>query len=473
MSFAAEVPGPAEVGIGERDGGTCPRIALLTPYTGGNLGDAAIQDSMIGNINCRLPRARVSGISLNCDSFMQRHKVAEAFPLLAHVRFSGTFDPSAGQRVTIARKNDRVANAWLSEVKKSLKRLPPVWRCARALRRLSSEIRHFIEGLRFLRSQDLLVVSGGGQLNQEYDGAWRHPFGLFKWAVMARISRVPFIIVSVGVGNVTSTMSRLLISSALRMARYRSYRDENSRRAVACLLPRASTDPIVADLAFSLPTSQLPAPAGLRALTQSRLVLAISPIAIGKPGCWPTADEPLYSRYLREMVRIVSRLLDRGCFLVLVTSCLDEDHLVIPELLGLLGDDARRKFAQQIYAPPVGTWQEYVAIVRDVDLLIASRLHSVILGFMGETPTVAISSGAKVDSVMTDFGQTEFLLPIHDFSSMDVLAALDDLNARKDFVSRQISSFRQQMLPDAASQYDTIALLARGRRRTLAGARQR
>ena len=48
-----------------------PRIALLNPYTGSNLGDAAIQDAMIANIGIRLPDAQFFGISLNCDNFVE------------------------------------------------------------------------------------------------------------------------------------------------------------------------------------------------------------------------------------------------------------------------------------------------------------------------------------------------------------------------------------------------------------------
>src|ERR1700722_1299827 len=59
-----------------------PRIALLTPYTGGNLGDAAIQDAIIANLQLRLPGAQFSGISLNCDNFVEQHAM-DAFPLCA------------------------------------------------------------------------------------------------------------------------------------------------------------------------------------------------------------------------------------------------------------------------------------------------------------------------------------------------------------------------------------------------------
>src|SRR6204780_258198 len=60
----------------------CPRVALLTPYTGGNLGDAAIQDAMIANLRLRMPSAEFLGITLNCDNFLKQHGVG-AFPLLA------------------------------------------------------------------------------------------------------------------------------------------------------------------------------------------------------------------------------------------------------------------------------------------------------------------------------------------------------------------------------------------------------
>src|SRR5215813_12015498 len=54
---------------GEQVPGPRHRIALLTPYNGGNFGDAAIQDAMIANIRLRLPGAQFSGICLNCDNF--------------------------------------------------------------------------------------------------------------------------------------------------------------------------------------------------------------------------------------------------------------------------------------------------------------------------------------------------------------------------------------------------------------------
>ena len=60
-----------------------PRVALVTPYDGGNLGDAAIQDSMISNLRLRMPDVQFLGITLNGDNFVTQHGATVTFPLLA------------------------------------------------------------------------------------------------------------------------------------------------------------------------------------------------------------------------------------------------------------------------------------------------------------------------------------------------------------------------------------------------------
>ena len=54
-----------------------------------------------------------------------------------------------------------------------------------------------------LRTQDLLIISGGGQLDEEYGGAWRLPFAICKWVLLARLARVPCAMASVGAGMIT------------------------------------------------------------------------------------------------------------------------------------------------------------------------------------------------------------------------------------------------------------------------------
>ncbi len=442
----------------------CPRIALLTPYSGHNLGDAAIQDGIIGNLRLRFPGAQISGVTLNSDNFLERHGTG-AFPLCGPSRpFYGmcrgkitdqpgwSFAPPTHDRASI-----------LKELRRALKRVPVLWSCLRRIRALAGlvggELRHCVRGYRFLRTQDLLIVSGGGQLDEEWGGPWGHPFALFKWAVLARIARVPYAVASVGACKVSSTTCRVFLSAALRMARYRSYRDKNSREIAAGLLRRATADAIVPDMAFSLPSSELPPPARIRSLAQDRRIIAISPIAYAKPGIWVYEDAALYDRYLEEMARVMRQLLQRDYFLVIVWSGVGDDDRIVPEILERLDRDSKQKAARQMHIPVIRCWKDLVASLQEADFLIASRLHSTILGFITQKPTIAISFDPKVDWVMQDLGQTDYLLHIRDFTAADVIEALDRITPRKDVVVKQIASYRQRILAASSLQYDKLAEL--------------
>jgi polysaccharide pyruvyl transferase WcaK-like protein len=442
------------------------RIALLTPYSGNNLGDAAIQDAIIANIRPRFPNAAFSGISLNCANFLERHGT-NAFPLHATNRpYCGMSDQEKLETTGSAERTPQGSDQGkvrLMPIRNVLSRVPLLGWCLKKIylggKVVWGEGRHAVEAYRFLRAHDLLVVSGGGQLDDEWGGPWGHPFALFKWSVLARIARIPCGIASVGVGKVTSIKSRWFLSAALRMARYRSYREKNTRKAAASLLPQAEADSVIPDLALSLRDSQLPEPAGLRSIAQGRMIVAVGPMAYAKPGSWPYKNRALYDRYLQEMSRVVMQLLEHGCFVVIVYSALS-DRIVITELIERLPDEAKRKMTSQMYVPAIATWRDLVALLRDVDCLIASRLHSVIFGFLARKPTLAISFDPKVDWVMQDLGQTDYLLQIRDFSAEDVVRALRRLELRKHFVTEQIRSYQERTYSAAARQYDLLAGLA-------------
>jgi|SRR5208282_5056784 len=444
-----------------------PRIALLTPYNGGNLGDAAIQDALIANLRFCLPAAQFSGICLNGDNFVERHGTG-FFPLCGS---DGQFYRMYSRRLTdqpadvessaqIANEEDRKS----SSMKQAVKRVPAVsWLLKpiyRAARRVYRELRHSAGGYRFLRTQDLLIVSGGGQLDEEWGGPWGHPFTLLKWAVLARIAQVPFAIASVGTCKITSTTSRFFLSVALRMAQYRSYRDQTSRTVAARLMPRTTSDNIVPDIAFSLPSPELPPPAGIQSIAEGRTVVAISPIAFAKPGSWPSPNRDLYDRYLLEMTHVVSHLLKRGCFLVIVCSSLTDDERVIAELLNRLDDHSKALATRQLHVPKIRTWKDLGASLRGADFLIASRLHSAILGFLTQTPTVAISFDPKVDWVMEDLGQTDFLLHIQDFEAADVIGTLERIELRRSSVVEQITAYQHRIREVCEKQCATLAGLA-------------
>jgi polysaccharide pyruvyl transferase WcaK-like protein len=447
-----------------------PRIALLTPYNGGNFGDAAIQDAMIANLRLRLPSAHISGITLNSASFLERHGTS-GFPLCASkLPFYGMSEADRPQQSW--NEDSGIANGrqsgWKSVAKDILREIPGARRVGKKVQSyfagIRREIRHLVDARRFLRSQDLLIVSGGGQLDEEWGGPWGHPFSLFKWAMIARLVRIPFAIVSVGAGKTSSPVSRMFLGMSLRLACYRSFRDANSRNIAAKWLARAANDLVIPDLAFSLPSSALPPSAGMRLLANAKPIVALSPIAYGKPGSWPRQDQAVYDRYRHQMSQVVSRLVESGYFVAVVWSSVGDDEKIFSEIMDCLNEDSREKVAKQIFLPSITNWKELAALLEDVDFLIASRMHSTILGFLTRTPTVAISFDPKVDWVMQDLGQKTYLLQIADFTADEVLLALENLAKNRPAVVEQIVSYRERIFSELSQQYDTMAKLATANR---------
>jgi polysaccharide pyruvyl transferase WcaK-like protein len=442
-----------------------PRIALLTPYTGGNLGDAAIQDAAILNLRQRLPNVKFSGITLKCANFLAQHG-SSAFPLVGagipffRMEVEGAFkedQKSAGVLQRIIRRVFRhIPGAGV--VKRSIKLIAHWWTVAK------EEIGHAIAGYRFLRAHDLLLISGGGQLDEEYGGAWGLPYAIFKWALLARLARVPCAMASVGAGRISLPFSRKFISGALRLCCYRSFRETSSRAIAARLYARAMNDAVVPDLAFSLPREAVRRleGKGIRAMARGRSVIALSPMAYAKPGDWPTPKRDLYDRYVDQLARLLPCLTTLGYFVVVVCSSRGDDESVISGVLNRLSDEAKRSLDGNIHYATAKTWKEFVAVVRETDCLVASRLHGVILGFIAQVPAIAISVDPKIDWVMEDLQQTDFLLHFRDFTAEDILDALERLNKERAVVVEQIDSYRESVLsnPVSGQQYDVLVGLA-------------
>jgi polysaccharide pyruvyl transferase WcaK-like protein len=456
------------------------RIALLTPYTGGNLGDAAIQDSMIANLRSRLPCAKFTGITLNCENFIKKHGVF-AFPLLASsvpLPFGSGKKSEAGpgeSERSNARSEGLDRNGFMNLLKRALRSVPglaPIVQRARAWTAGTiRSVSHSCEAYRLLRKHDLFIVSGGGQLDDEWGGAWQLPFALCKWILLARLAGVPCAMASVGAGKISSLASRLLFSTALRLSSYRSYRETNTRTIAARLMSRAADDPVVVDLAFSLPESELPVSVGkIRSAAQGRSIIAVSPIAFAKPLNWPTPDRAVHDRYVQEMAKVLSCLSRHGYFPIVVCSSLGDelgdDESVIPEILEHLDDDMKQSLSERSHFPEVKTWRDFAAVLREADYLIASRLHGTILGFLTETPTVAISFDPKVDWVMEDLNQADYLLQIRDFTAEQVLQTLERIKVRRFGVIDRLISYRKSILAPAAEQYDSLSKLAQAHRQS-------
>lgn len=425
-------------------------IALLTPYDGGNLGDAAIQDALITNFRTLNPQIRFSGITLNPNRTSMRHQIpCYLLAVTSRPHYRATM-PSAtvGTACSRAPAATGSENSFFSRLKRrahSSILLKPI----RLLFRFVNEARHIFNSYFLLRDVDLLVIAGGGQLDEEWGGPWGHPYALMKWTVLARLARTGVVFLSVGGCRVVSSITRSFLKLALSLAAYRSYRDQGSRE-LALTISQHADGPVVPDLAFSFPLHcNLPV---IRS-HGAPLRVGVSPIAFARPGLWPTERSVVYERYMTEFSGFVASLLRRGMAVILFSSS-TPDEQIFQDLRDRVSAQVDNDAFARLSSSEVTTVLELLEIVQSFDFVVASRLHGLLLSFLAGKPSVAISYDRKVRCLMEELEQTQYCLDIQSFTSEQLLEAFLALQTKADLIPLNLKSiFRRygQLLEDQYS----------------------
>jgi polysaccharide pyruvyl transferase WcaK-like protein len=428
-------------------------FALLSPCGYGNLGDAAIQDAVIENIRRRFPDAAICGITLKPTDTRERHGI-RAFPIAGTSRpfypaapIGDVLAPAHGAQPVRATRNWR-------RVCKSLASLPI--RVARLLLprgwpwMIKTEMIHIAKGFAFLRQVDLLVVSGGGQLDDDWGGAWGHPYALFKWSVLARLRGAKPIFLGVGFGALESRLGRLFTRAALRLAAYRSYRDAGSRERMNHAGFRRD-DPIFPDLAYSFPLDRRHSSAKGRA----GRVVGLCPFCYCHPDHWPKKDARTYDAYLQDLASIVAWLVSKRYGVSLFGSD-RSDRQAIDDLWKLLPAALSVEELSLIERHDVTTVTGFLERASDVDLLIASRLHGVLLAQLTGTPVIALSYDRKVDVQMESVGHEGYCLPIAGLPMSELRAAFERLEASEQAARQQIDAHFSACRAQLEAQYDAV-----------------
>lgn len=430
----------AEVGRAQRPiSGPAPKIALMTPYTGGNLGDAAIQESAIHGIRRRRPDADIMMISLSPATTSRLHGV-RSFPIgistfppgfeVTPQRESGAREPPDGKVVSALRGVSHSLPPLRMASRMAFRILHDTWFGAGV-----REIRHIFESIAVMRGTSILVVSGGGQIDDYWGGPFRHPYALLKWVVIGRLVGAKCVFLSVGVCALQSRLSRFFVTVALRLAHYRSYRDAESKRRLKDL-PFADRDPVCPDLAFGY---QAPSTGrGSSSAGRSSMVVGVSPIAYLSKHRWPEKDDHVAGAYRASLVEFIVYLLNHDYEVVLFSTD-PVDRKVIKEILsspfgerGVLGEHPR------LSAPYSETLEQLAPVMTEVDIVVASRLHGVILSHVAWKPVLAISYDRKVDTHMSDVGMSDYCLDIHTVDARSLESAFEGLRQNADLTISQL-----------------------------------
>ena len=313
------------------------------------------------------------------------------------------------------------------------------------------ELYRWIRGIVTLYDTDMLVVVGTGLVTDAFGiGGWG-PYSIFKWSVIARLCGCRLAFVSVGAGPLDRHIGRLCVKSALSLAKFRSYRDEDTREYLKTIGFRPSGDRVYPDLAFSLPLarSSRDGPKGSRPIVGLGLMLHAAMYGIEKP----TSTQ--YAVYLRTLVAFVEWLLERGYDIRLLIGDL-ADLLVIREFNCLLKARSVIDQEERVIAEPIASSEDLLSRLAATDFVVATRFHNVLLSLFLSKPSIAISFHHKCSSLMDQMGLSEYCVDIKNLKTADLIQKFLDLEGNADRLRAVIGERAEDCRVALDQQYELL-----------------
>ena len=386
--------------------GATPRIGIFGLFGSGNLGNDGSLESFLNFLHSSHPNAELHCICHGTEAVRQGFGI----PVLP-------IQSSLPQ------------NRWLELLNRlSLRTLSRGW--------------EWVRTIRAARRFDLVVVPGTGILD-DFGERWRDmPYHLFRWSLACQLAGTPFAFVSIGAGPIHHPLSRWLMRSAAAMARYRSYRDNNSKTYMDGIGLKRPDDPVTPDLAFRLPLPPSPP-----AAATGRRVIGVG--VMGYAG-WKHSQadgKAIYSAYTAKMAQFAGWLVEQGFGVRLIMG--DEgDVQAINDVRLAIGEQAGG-VAAHVVTEAARSLTEVMRQMDETELLVATRFHNVVCGLMMAKPVISLSYAKKNDVLLDEMGLGDFCQHI-EFLDLDRLKAQFErmIRDRDDYVpgiTRKTAQYREQL----------------------------
>lgn len=379
------------------------KIGLLDHLGGGNLGDDATLAAVMQNIKIRWPDAQIFGFTMNPGDTQTRHGIP-SYPIRKETWTPG-FAVQDGK--LIFKEKLKAAAGKHGLLFKILKAIYGV--VYRKPINLVKELVFLAKSFRIIRTFDLLIIAGGGQLLDSWGGPWKFPYTLFKWTMLARLSRAKCYYINVGAGPLRHPLGKWFIKRALRLADYVSFRDEQSKALVESTGYRA-TSQVCPDSVYAL---EIPAPITSGNGSTGGSVVGISPMAYCDPRVYWEKNQSIYDGFIKELAAFGSWLVRNQRSLALFSTDIWFDSQAIEDLKSALLHETGLANSPRVRHEPVKGIDEMLLHMSSMNYIVTCRFHGVIFAHMLNKPVLALSHHPKVTKLMGEMGLSKYCVDIH------------------------------------------------------------
>ena len=255
----------------------------------------------------------------------------------------------------------------------------------------------YMQNKKIVKTFDLLIIGGGGILMDLY----KREAPLYgSYAMMAKNSGVPYVIYGCGAGPLSSDLGKWFIRYMSKHAHSISVRDPESAELLQSVGVKKEIR-VIGDPAFSLKKER-------HTHSESPVKIGVTAVPYYHGGYWPESKEEIYQQYIEGMAKNLDALAAaRPVEIMFFATKFPQDADVTKDIQALMKESAHTTVIDRNLLP-----KDLLEITASQDLVIGTRLHSLILATCTATPVIAVCYHHKVTDFMKLANLEEVSIPI-------------------------------------------------------------
>lgn len=274
----------------------------------------------------------------------------------------------------------------------------------------------FMKNKKIVKTFDLLIIGGGGILMDLY----KTEAPLYgSYAIMAKTSGVPYVIYGCGAGPLNSELGKWFIRYMGKHAQSISVRDPESAELLRATGVKKPVE-VMGDPAFSLKRERPP-------LSDKPVKIGVTAVPYYHAGYWPETKEEIYQQYIEGMARNLDVLAAKQPVeITFFATKFPQDADVTKDIKSLMKEADKATIIDHNLLP-----KDLLEVTAKQDIVIGTRLHSLILATCTSTPIIAVCYHHKVTDFMKLAELSDVAIPIGELHESDdhLANAFDSLAA--------------------------------------------
>jgi polysaccharide pyruvyl transferase WcaK-like protein len=289
--------------------------------------------------------------------------------------------------------------------------------------------RFWITKYKEIRDLDLLIIGGGNLLTNLY-ASW--PIYLLIFTMLAKLAGIPIMFYAVGAGPIKGFLGKLIIKLTIGLADYITVRDEESANLLVnkgllkeCIV---SADPA---LVLHPPQQE----GSKTRLSAEGALIGVTVVPYFRINDWPYPDMHKYEQYVNWMADILDNMIEKlNCRVVFFGTHYPSDIEVAIEICNRM-----RRNNKVIVIKERLDVNAVMKLILCCDVIIGTRLHSLILSYICKTPFIGLIYQPKVRSFCRYVGLEDFVFELGERNHEFFLAKLGWILQHKEDIITKMS----------------------------------